>query len=136
MRLPEIGETVTTEYAKELCYYFGLHDIVNKIKSNPGDFKPWKFDGCSCLPDQLIGLFTGCDWKAITYKCCLPHDLEYAYGEPGAKEERKMADKRLKDNLIMKAGMVPWLAKIFYTAVRAGGSEHFGLSFSWSFARQ
>jgi hypothetical protein len=136
MELPRIGETVTTEKAKALCRHFGLDDLVKRIDAAQESFKSWEFDGCSCLPDEALGLFTGCNWQAITYHCCLPHDLRYAYGEPGNKAERKAADEQFYDDLVRQAGMKPWMAAAFLAGVRAGGAEEFGLSFSWAFAHK
>ena len=86
---PQIGDMVTTEQALALCRDFGLDYLVERIECDPDKYKEWEFDGCSGLPDELMGLFTGCDWKDITFKCCLPHDLGYGYGEPGNEAERK-----------------------------------------------
>ena len=83
-----------------------------------------------------MGFFTGCDSKDITYKCCLPHDLCYAYGDPGNKIERKQADDNFYNNLVTRAGMKEWCAKAFLAAVQIGGAEEFGLSFSWGFAHK
>jgi len=135
MKLPEINEIVTTDHALELCRHFGLDYLVDRIEADPDQFKSWKFDGCSCLPDKVMGLFTGCDWRDITYKCCLPHDLCYAYGDPGNDAERERVDKQFCADLIAKAKMIPCIANTFMMAVRYGGAEEFGLSFSWGFAR-
>jgi hypothetical protein len=86
------------------------------------------------LPDEIMGLFTRCDWQDITYKCCLPHDLAYGYGEPGNDIERERVDLKFYSDLVTKAGMKKWLASAFLAAVRTGGREEFGLSFSWGFA--
>jgi len=43
----------------------------------------------SGLPDKVMGFFTNCEWEDITYKCCLPHDLCYGYGELGNEIEMK-----------------------------------------------
>ena len=118
MRLPEIGDTVTTEQALELCRHFNLDYLIDRIEANPDKYKSWKFDGCSCLPDELMGLFTGCDWKDITFKCCLPHNLGYAYGEPENEIERERVDLKLKSDLITKAGINEWPAAAFHTAPR------------------
>jgi hypothetical protein len=83
-----------------------------------------------------MGFFTGLDWTDITYKCCLPHDLEYGYGVPGDEEARKAADFKIQLDLIEKANMSEWLATIFHRAVDIGGAEIFGLSFSWAFANK
>ena len=136
MKLPEINETVTSEQALGLCRHFDLAYLASRIEANPGGFKEWVFDGCSCLPDEALGLFTGCEWQDITYRCCLPHDLCYAYGEPGNVAERKRVDAKFYSDLITKAGMKPWMAHAFLAGVRIGGAEIFGLSFSWGFARK
>ena len=134
MQLPAIGEQVSTEYALGLCRHFQLDNLVERIESRPDRYHSWKFDGCSGLPDEILGLFTGCDWQDITYQCCLPHDLGYAYGEPGDKAERRRVDEKFREDLIAKAGMKKWCAEAFFAGVRAGGGEVFGLPFSWAFA--
>jgi hypothetical protein len=134
MELPNIKDMITTEKALELCKHFNLDYLVHRVESNPDHYKEWEFDGCSCLPDELMGFFTGCNWEDITYKCCLPHDLCYAYGDPGNDIERKRVDIKFYSDLITKAGMRKWCAAAFLAAVRAGGKEEFGLSFSWGFA--
>ena len=136
MKLPEIGDTISTEEALELCRYFCLDYLVERIESHPESYKVWEFDGCSCLPDELMGLFTGCDWKDITYKCCLPHDLCYGYGELGNKAERKRVDEQFYSDLMNKAGMKKWAASAFLAGVRIGGAEIFRRSFSWGFAHK
>lgn len=136
MELPKIGETVTTNRARELCRHFGIEELVERIDAAPDRYKDWAFDGCSCLPDESLGLFTGCNWQDITYRCCLPHDLRYAYGEPGNDAERKAADEQFHQDLVEKAGMKPWMAAAFLAGVRMGGAEEFGLSFSWAFAHK
>jgi len=136
MKLPEIGDTISTEEALELCRHFGLDYLVKRIESDPESYREWKFDGCSCLPDELMGLFTGCDWKDITYKCCLPHDLCYGYGELGNKAERKRVDEQFYSDLVNKADMKKWAASAFLAAVRIGGAEIFSRSFSWGFAHK
>ncbi|MBC8440830.1 MAG: hypothetical protein H8D87_14265 [Deltaproteobacteria bacterium] len=134
MILPETGDTITTEKALELCQQFSLDYLTDRLNSNPKKYKDWIFDGCSGLPDEIMGFFTGCDWKDITYNCCLPHDLGYAYGDPGNDKERKQVDLKFFSDLITKAGMKKWCAAGFLAAVRTGGAEEFGLSFSWGFA--
>ena len=136
MRLPEIGDRVTTEKALELCRHFNLDYLVTRLERNPNRYKSWKFDGCSGLPDEIMGFFTGCKWEDITFKCCLPHDLCYAYGESGNDIERERVDLKFYSDLVTKAGMRKWRATAFLAAVRIGGAEEFGLSFSWAFARK
>ena len=135
MNLPDINDTITTPKALALCRHFGLDYLVARIEADlPEKYADWTFDGCSGLPDQVMGFFTDCDWKDITYQCCLPHDLCYAYGDKGNKSERKQVDLRFYNDLINKAGMKEWCAAAFLAGVRAGGAEVFGLSFSWGFA--
>lgn len=136
MKLYEIGDIITTQKALELCAHFGLNYLVDRINTNPDSYKDWSFDGCSRFPDEVMGLFTGCDWKDITYKCCLPHDLCYGYGEIGNDIEREWVDKTFYNDLVTKAGMRKWIASAFLSAVRIGGGEEFGLSFSWVFAHK
>ena len=106
MDLPNIGDIITTKEALELCRYFGLDYLIERIESDPESYRNWKFDGCSGLPDELMGLFTGCNWKDITYKCCLPHDLCYGYGELGNDIERKRVDVKFYSDLVTKTGMI------------------------------
>ena len=134
MKLPEIGAIVTAKEALVLCKWFKLDYLIERIEANPERYKSWKFDGCSGLPDRIMGLFTGCKWEDITYECCLPHDLCYAYGEPGNVIERERVDLKFCSDLVTKAGMKKWMARAFLAAVRVGGKEEFGLSFSWGFA--
>ena len=130
----KIGNIVTPDMGIELANYFGLAYITNRIEDQPDMYKDFIFDGCSCVPDELLGLFTGCNWKDITYKCCLQHDIQYAYGDIENDREKKIVDKIFEKSLIKKAGMKKWMAKIFLIAVKTGGSKEFGLSFSWGFA--
>lgn len=136
MNLPNVGDEISTARALELCNYFKLDYLIIRIEGNPNIYKPWIFDGCSCLKDKMMGLWTGCNWNDITEKCCLPHDLCYAYGEPGNEIERERVDLKFHSNLVTKAGMKKWMARAFHAAVRIGGEEAFGLPFSWGFARK
>ena len=136
MKPPKLSSTITTNQALKLCQHFKLYYLVDRINENPEKYKPWKFDGCSGLPDKLLGIFTKCNWEDITYKCCLPHDLGYGYGQKGNTLERERVDKIFYDDLISKALMERWIAKIFYYAVRVLGIEILGLSFSWGFAKK
>ena len=136
MKFPEIGHRVTTEEALELCKHFKLDYLIKRIEANPDRYKSWRFDGCSGLHDKMMSLWTGCNWHDICFKCCLPHDLCYAYGEPRNDIERERVDLKFYSDLVTKAGMKKWMASAFLAAVRVGGKEEFGLSFSWSFAHK
>jgi len=132
-----IGDTISPKFGYELCGYFGLDYLMNRMrKFGPDNFLDFKFDGMSMLPDTLVA-FIGClDKDKLIYECALPHDLAYAYTEFGVHNdiERQRADLKLKSNLILKAEMSSWLAEIFYRAVRIGGAENLAANFSWGFA--
>jgi len=136
MNLPEIGETITTERALELCKHFELDDLIERINTNPGSYKEWVFDGISVLNDKFAAEISRVDQNALTLECALPHDLRYGYGESGNKKERKDADLKFKSDLLTKAKMNKFWASIFYLTVRIGGAEVLSLSFTWAFAQK
>lgn len=131
MQAPKIGDRITTEKALLLCEQCGLHDLAGRIRIDPGAYKSWVFDGCSMLPDRLVTALTGI--KDLT-EICLRHDLRYAYGEPGNREERLRADYILGLELL-DGGADAFVSKAFFDGVRLGGRE-LGFSFSWAFARK
>ena len=132
----KIGDIITPAMGLQIANQLGFLHIVERIEAQPEMYKDFIFDGCSCIPDELLGLFTGCRWQDITYLCCFTHDIQYAYGDLDNKEERKAADYFFFHNLIHLAGMKPWLASVFMNAVKLGGSEELGLPFSWGFANK
>lgn len=132
----QIGDTVTTEIAVDLCRELELTDLATRIQEHSTHFKDWVFDGISVLNDTFAARLTSVDQGKLTFLCALPHDLRYAYGESGNKLERKEADLQFKEDLLHKAGMKHFWATIFYLMVRIGGSEYLSLSFSWAFARK
>jgi len=143
--MPKMYETITTEKALELCRHFGLYHLVDRILDHPQAYKPWEFDGCSWYPDKFFWkiLLIG-KGKKITYECCLPHDLAYAYGED-IEGERLYADRKLYSDLISKAKMFRFIAKAFYAMVRIVGGPSFGeddsrdnilTDFKWKFAQK
>lgn len=136
MDFPKIGDRVDTQMALGLCRHFNLDYLEKRILSDTSAYKSWIFDGCSGIHDEFLGFLTHCDHEAITYQCCLPHDLGYGYGQPGNRMERKRVDLKFQSDLITKAGMNEWMAAAMYEGVRVGGAEVFGLSFSWAFARK
>jgi hypothetical protein len=137
VKIPEIGETITIEWALELCRHFGFDYLVERISANPERYKPWKYDGCSCVLDQLLATWVGPGhtWRDITDECALPHDLQYAFGDPGNEQEKARADHYFKTRLIIYAGMRPEAAEAFRKLVEWFGQEKYGLDFSWGFAR-
>lgn len=129
---PYLRSTVTTSQAQSLCYQFNLNYIVERMLQNPEIYRDWTFDGVSGLPDWIFR-FVG-NQKTVTYYCALPHDLGYAYGQLGNRNERLMVDRQFYHNLINYGQVHPIIAKICYLVVRVLGSERFGTSYSWGFA--
>ena len=129
--LPKIGELVTTERALELCEHYGLNHLAKRIEDNPDLFKEWEFDGCSMTPTEAL---TEIIKVPSLTEICLRHDLGYAYGDPGNKEERLIVDREFQNELL-NAGASEFAAKAMFNAVRVGGKEELCLPFSWSFAR-
>ena len=136
MQLPEIDEKINIDRALELCNHFNLDYLVKRIQDNRQDYVDWRFDGVSGLPEQLAALIGGVDQNTLTYQCALPHDLAYAYGEPGNTIEKERVDIKFKSDLLTKARMHPLSAELFYAAVRNGGIEQFCLPFSWAFSHK
>ena len=70
---------------------------------------------------------------------CLRHDLGYAYGDPGNKEERIIVDRKFQNDLL-GGGASEFAAKVMFDAVRVGGKEELCLPFfhgvlrEWSLA--
>src|SRR5262245_66296451 len=118
MKLPIIGETVTTEWARELCEHFGYAHLVKRIDATPQNFKSWKFDGASMTPDALVSKLAGVPHLT---EIALRHDLKYAYGEPGNDTERLHADNEFKAELVAD-GCNPAIADLMFHAVRLGGN--------------
>lgn len=129
----KIGDIITPEIGLELCKHFGFYYLVKRLDGNLDKYKSFKFDGASMLIDSLTAFLVGIEPKCFTYQCALPHDLGYAYADPGNDIEKERVDLNFKSNLITKCKMDNWKAKIFYYAVVYGGVEGFGLSFSWAF---
>ncbi|MDW7774042.1 MAG: hypothetical protein SCH71_14240 [Desulfobulbaceae bacterium] len=80
----------------------------------PNEFRS---DGCSLWPDY--------DWL----KCCVEHDVVYWLG--GTREERKEADRTLEKCVGEKGH--PFIGKIMYYGVQAGGVYWLPTPFRWGF---
>ena len=128
--LPAIGATITTDRALELCRYYGLGQVYDRIEGNPNRYEQWVFDGCSMMPDALLSKLI--DVPSLT-EICLRHDLEYAYGDPGNEGDRLSADRRFRDELL-DGGAGKLTAATMYSMVRVFGKEECRFSFSWAFA--
>lgn len=132
MELPRVGEFIDTERARELCAFFGLHYLVERIdKSTHDAFKTWKFDGASMVPDDLFARIAQIPSLVVI---ALKHDLKYAYGEPGNQREKERADREFKADLLAD-GAASVTAEVMYQAVRAFGNMP-RASFAWGFARR
>jgi len=129
--LPQIGETITTQRALELCKHFSFDHLVKRLETDSDRFKSWEFDGCSMIPDKIASKLIGV--PTLT-EICLRHDLGYAYGEPKNKEERLKVDFTFGIELL-EGGASASIAQMMFEGVRIGGGE-FGMSFSWAFARK
>ena len=130
MKLPEIGDTITTEQAIQLCEHFGYKYLVDRLNNNPVDYKTWIFDGASMVPDQLFSkLFHIPNLVEIALK----HDLKYAYGEQGNDTEKLRADLEFALD-ILNDGASPRMAKLMFAAVDSGGKEELNTPYSWAYA--
>lgn len=92
--------------------------------SQDSDLAPFKSDGCSLFPDS--SLITEQDWCS----CCFEHDLIYWQG--GTREQREVADTRLKECVFEKTRNSA-LANLMYEGVRFGGSPYFLNWYRWGY---
>lgn len=132
LRVPAIGTVITPEYAWRLAMWRGLNDVYLAILKNEDKFRPFRFDGCSCLPDNLFDRF--CDWSEKVLPCCLDHDLRYYVGREGNDDGKLVADMLFYDGLVDN-GVPKWIAQVFFEAVKIGGAIP-GTSFRYGFGRK
>jgi hypothetical protein len=93
--------------------------------------KPFTTDGCSdCGLSQLFGLFNK-TIPATLHPLCVEHDRAYWRG--GSDAERLAADIKFRD-AIAAAGH-PWIARLYFRAVRMGGVPWLPTSFRWGYGR-
>jgi len=81
-------------------------------------------DGCSLFPDGAVGD------RANWCDCCFAHDIAYWRG--GSREERKIADKALRDCVLERTGDKA-LADLMYHGVRAGGDPALPTWYRWAY---
>jgi hypothetical protein len=125
MDLPKKDEEVPVSKIREICEFYGLHELWTKIEKDPPP-KPFKSDGCSMWFDS---------WHAISlYPACFLHDLKYWAGYPGEDVERLIADAELMIDVARLLGSTK-MAETMFHGVRIGGHEIFKRSFSWGFGR-
>jgi len=86
--------------------------------------KPFSSDGCSLFPDSSA--MTSHDWC----DCCFQHDIAYWRG--GTAEQRKAADRLLRQCVTEKTGNSA-LAALMYEGVRVGGSPYFHTWYRWGY---
>ncbi len=134
MILPTIGDTITTDRARELAVALDLPHVVALIDAEPEAFKEWVFDGVSILDDHLAGALTGIEDRVTAI--ALVHDLQYAYGRMGDEKARARADTRFRADLLA-AGANAVMSELFYLAVHLGGAGSIRrTSYTWGFARR
>ena len=135
VKIPEIGDFITVAWGLELAKYYQLDHIVERLEKHPERYRGFYYDGCSMIDDRMLGILTKSrKWKDITDKCCCPHDIGYAYGDPDNEEE-----ERLERDLEFKKGLkkvMRWheVVKLFFKGVRIGGKGCLKQSYSWAFA--
>jgi hypothetical protein len=98
--IPKIDEVITTQRALDLCNHYGFEHLVKRIEENHEAFIDWVFDGASMIPDDLFPQATNI--PNLT-EIALKHDLKFAYGALGNKEEKSDADKVFKEELLKTA---------------------------------
>ncbi len=125
MDLPKKNEVAPLAKIREICEFYGLASLWQKIEHDP-PAKPFKSDGCSMWLDTYQGV--------SIYPACFLHDLKYWAGYPGEDVERLVADAEL---MIQVARLLneAQMAETMFHGVRIGGHEIFKQSFSWGFGR-
>jgi hypothetical protein len=92
--------------------------------ARPGEIRAFESDGCSLFPDGTAGDRTKwCD-------CCFVHDVAYWRG--GSREQRKSADRTLRDCVLERTGDKA-LADLMYHGVRVGGDPAFPTWYRWGY---
>jgi hypothetical protein len=81
-------------------------------------------DGCSLFPDGTV------KDRDLWCGCCFDHDI--AYWQGGTEEDRKRADKTLRQCVIERTGSKA-LADLMYDGVRAGGHPAFPAWYRWGY---
>lgn len=90
-----------------------LSDEYLSATNKPHPPKAFYQDGCSLFPDNIL-------WHDFS-EACLMHDIHYWAG--GTKEERRTADKQLKDNVAKSGPLGPIFAPMMYVGVRVMGDS-------------
>lgn len=125
MKLPVVNEEVPLKNIKEICEYYGLHELWKKIEKAP-PVSTFSSDGCTMWPDITNG-------KDI-YPACFLHDLKYWAGYPNEDVERLIADAELMID-VAKIRASTKMAETMFHGVRVGGTGTLKMAFSWGFGR-
>lgn len=125
MELPAIGEVVPLGKIKEICDFYGLDELWQKIERDP-PAKPFQSDG-------VTGWFDS--WRGVSlYPAGFLHDLKYWAGYPGEEVARLIADAELMIDVARLLGSTE-MAETMFRGVRVAGTEKLGAPFSWGFGR-
>ena len=126
IELPAINEEVPLPRIKEICAFYGLHELWQKIERDPPP-RPFKSDGCTGWVNE---------WQGISiYPAGFLHDLKYWAGYPGEDVARLIADAELMIDVARLLHSTA-MAETMFHGVRLGGSEHLNAAFSWGFGRR
>lgn len=91
--------------------------------ASPPALSVFKSDGCSCFPEGTR------KEPALWERHCIAHD--HSYWQGGTREERKLADLKLRDGI--RGEGEPVIAGLAYAAVRAGGVPWLPTPWRWGF---
>lgn len=124
--LPAAGEDVPLSRIKEICAFYGLNALWQKIERDPPP-RSFRSDGCTGWVDE---------WKGVSlYSAGFLHDLKYWAGYPGEDVERLVADAELMID-VARLLRSTQMAETMFHGVRVGGTESLNASFSWGFGRK
>jgi len=124
--LPAVGEEVPLPRIKEICAFYGLHELWQKIERDPPP-RPFKSDGCTGWVNE---------WKGVSiYPAGFLHDLKYWAGYPGEDVERLVADAELMIDVARLLHSTA-MAETMFHGVRLGGAGALNAPFSWGFGRK
>jgi hypothetical protein len=124
--LPSMREEVALPRIKEICIFYGLQSLWQKIERDP-PARAFQSDGCTGGLNE---------WKGTClYPACFVHDLKYWAGYPGEDVERLVADAELMIDAARLLNSTP-MAETMFHAARLGGMARLNASFSWGFGRR
>ncbi len=126
IELPPLGEEVPLTRIKEICAFYRLHALWQKIERDP-PVRPFKSDGCTGWFDE---------WNGVSlYPAGFLHDLKYWAGYPNEDVERLVADAELMIDVARLLGSTK-MAETMFHGVRVGGTDALKTPFSWGFGRK